>query len=46
MATLKITLAMAIEAIKAIFGRYGRYSHGSYKVVIMGTQLKSTKKLA
>ena len=32
MATLKITLAMAIEAIKAIFGLYGRYGHGQWQL--------------
>ena len=32
MATLKITLAMAIEAIKAIFGLYGRYVVGQWQL--------------
>ena len=42
MATLKITLAVAIEAFMAAIAM----ANGSYKVAIMGTQLKSTKKLA
>ena len=50
MATLKITLAMAIEAIKAIFGRYGRYGHGQWQLqgghhgtLVQGSINSSTK---
>ena len=45
MATLKITLAMAIEAIKAIFGLYGRIAmaNGSYKVAIIGPSSRALK---
>ena len=32
MTTLKITLAMALEAMKAIFGRYGCYGHGQWQL--------------
>ena len=48
MATLEMTLAIAIMAIMAILAIMATMAmaDGSYKVAITGIQLKSTKKLA